>query len=74
METRLPWRPTRGSLTSPSYLVDSTVPVSVSIEAAPLFADADLVVVPGANHGFSQALYKAFEENVFRFLTEKMSK
>ena len=53
---------------------DSTVPVSVSIEAAPLFADAELVVVPGANHGFSQALYKAFEENVFRFLTEKMSK
>lgn len=53
---------------------DSTVPVSVSIEAASLFADAELVVVPGANHGFSQALYKAFEENVFRFLTEKMSK
>ena len=23
METRLPWRPTRGSLTSPSYLVQS---------------------------------------------------
>src|SRR5574337_707645 len=29
METRLPWRPTRGSLTSPSYLVAQKVHLSI---------------------------------------------
>ncbi len=50
---------------------DTTVPVSVSEEALPRFANAELVVVPGANHGSSLAMREAFETNVFRFLTEQ---
>ncbi|MBR3430015.1 MAG: alpha/beta hydrolase [Clostridia bacterium] len=50
---------------------DTTVPVSVSVEAQPRFEDAELIVVPGANHGASEALREAFEENVFRFLEDK---
>ena len=50
---------------------DTTVPVSVSVEAQPRFEDAELIVVPGANHGASEALREAFEENVFRFLADK---
>lgn len=50
---------------------DETVPLSVSQEALPRLADAELVVVPGANHGASLAMREAFAEHVFRFLTEK---
>lgn len=50
---------------------DATVPVEVSIEAASQFSNAELVVVPGANHGSSLAMREAFETNVFRFLAEK---
>src|SRR5574341_2224259 len=43
METRLPWRPTRGSLTSPSYLVRKRTlgpPLENNPKTPPPFIDA----------------------------------
>src|SRR5574337_978922 len=53
METRLPWRPTRGSLTSPSYLVRTRTlwpPLENNPEIPPSSRDEGLRLLHGLAH------------------------
>lgn len=50
---------------------DQLVPLSVSQEQLPRFADAKLVEVDGAGHGYSAPMRQAFDAQVLPFLMEK---
>lgn len=50
---------------------DQLVPLSVSQEQLPRFADASLVEVDGAGHGYSAPMRAAFDAEVLSFLAEK---
>ena len=59
METRLPWRPTRGSLTSPSYLVRNRTlgpPLENNPEIPPSSRDEGLRLLHGLETNLAASL------------------
>src|SRR5574340_469514 len=59
METRLPWRPTRGSLTSPSYLVRNRIlgpPLENNPEIPPSSRDEGLRLLHGLEPNLATSL------------------
>ena len=59
METRLPWRPTRGSLTSPSYLVSNHTlgpPLENNPEIPPSSRDEGLRLLHGLETNLATSL------------------
>ena len=59
METRLPWRPTRGSLTSPSYLVRNRTlgpPLENNPEIPPSLRDEGLRLLHGLETNLATSL------------------